>query len=558
MKRISRFWAVSAAITAGLAMFVIAPERCFAANFQVNHTGDGGDAAADGVCEVTAAMGDCTLRAALDEANDFNDTDTISFDASVFPAGGGTTIHTASELLLEAPVTITGPGIESLTVNNDGSSRVFRINHNGFNVPAGPHAISGMTITGGAGGIHVEHIEDDVVLDSLAVTGNTAATNEGGGIRIGTTEVFGSVLIRRSTIEGNASTQEGGGIANMAPSGDVTIEDSTIAGNSTVSQQGGGIHNDDGGFLTIRRCVIRGNSGGSGGGIHQRGGSSLVIEKSTISDNESSAFGGGLRNSADGSTVTITNSTISGNRAELDGGGISNNSNLANTVTLVNVTITGNTADVDGSGDGNGGGIHNDVGVADTNIIELSNTIIAGNADGSAGAEAPDCEAADGGGAVQSIGNNLIGEIQGCSDQDFDEAAKNDQIGASTNGGVIDPLLAALDPADGGDPAAGRAAAVHVPLNGSPAIDGVDATITAAPADDQNGTSRPQGPSADIGAVEAACGDGEAQGAEECDDGDTTSGDGCSATCEIESGGTTGGTTGGTGGDDGGGCSLIR
>jgi cysteine-rich repeat protein len=254
----------------------------------------------------------------------------------------------------------------------------------------------------------------------------------------------------------------------------------------------------------------------------------------------------------------VTNSTISDNRADLDGGGISNNDNLGNTVTLTNVTITGNTADADENGDGNGGGIHNNDGIAPSNVIELANTIVAGNIDGSAGAESPDCEAPAGGGGVHSVGNNLVGDIVGCVDQNFDAVAKNDQLGDSTGSGVIDPLLAALTPASGGDPANGSPAGVHVPKNGSPVIDAVDATIAAAPADDQRGTSRPQGPDADIGAVEAACGDGEVQGAEECDDGDTTSGDGCSATCETEGGGTTGGTTGGTGGDGGGGCSLIR
>ena len=33
----------------------------------------------------------------------------------------------------------------------------------------------------------------------------------------------------------------------------------------------------------------------------------------------------------------------------------------------------------------------------------------------------------------------------------------------------------------------------------------------------------------------AVCGDGVAEGTEECDDGDTTSGDGCSSTCQLES-----------------------
>jgi cysteine-rich repeat protein len=46
-----------------------------------------------------------------------------------------------------------------------------------------------------------------------------------------------------------------------------------------------------------------------------------------------------------------------------------------------------------------------------------------------------------------------------------------------------------------------------------------------------------------------ACGNGVVEAGEECDDGNTTDGDGCGAACEEEDA---------DGGDGGGGCSLIR
>src|SRR3990172_2701311 len=55
------------------------------ATLTVNSTGDGSDVApGNGICE-TATPGECTLRAAIEEANALGGTDVISF--SISPAG---------------------------------------------------------------------------------------------------------------------------------------------------------------------------------------------------------------------------------------------------------------------------------------------------------------------------------------------------------------------------------------------------------------------------------------------------------------------------------------
>ena len=99
-----------------------------------------------------------------------------------------------------------------------------------------------------------------------------------------------------------------------------------------------------------------------------------------------------------------------------------------------------------------------------------------------------------------SDGNNLIGDDTGCADNDFSAGTKNDQVG--TGASPIDPLLLAISPADGGDPANGEETGAHTPEDDSPAVDAVDAAITPAPADDQHGNSRPAGDAADIGSIE--------------------------------------------------------
>ena len=73
---------------AALALLVTAPAAAAdVESFTVNSTGDGADfAPLDGTCEVTSGMGDCTLRAAIQESNDADpgaETDRIRFDPTI-------------------------------------------------------------------------------------------------------------------------------------------------------------------------------------------------------------------------------------------------------------------------------------------------------------------------------------------------------------------------------------------------------------------------------------------------------------------------------------------
>jgi hypothetical protein len=176
-------------------------------------------------------------------------------------------------------------------------------------------------------------------------------------------------MITGSTISGNSSTVEGGGIYNYGESGGdgaVTITTSTISNNS--APYGGGIYNEgesNGSVtVTITDSTLSGNmaTGGTGGGINNDGGSSgsatLTITDSTLSGNSSTVGGGGIYNYGESSgngMVTIADSTLSGNSA-VNGGGIYNdgsNSGSAS-LTLTDSTFSGNIAT-----SGSGGGIYN-------------------------------------------------------------------------------------------------------------------------------------------------------------------------------------------------------
>lgn len=624
--------------------------------------------------ETCDGSNDCDIRDALAKADQDNTPDTIIFDPLVFPAGSQTPIGTTSTIAITSPVTIQGPGPDSLVIDNGGhADNVFEIA-----ATVGPHTISGMKITGGARGIRANEYVADVILSNLVIEGNSANTSGGGVLIDNDNGSTGTVRIQNCVITNNNAQDAGGGIesedesvteitdsyiiGNLSSGGDgfgggvavvgdntittitdsiisqndaeyyggglyvdagsaLNVADCLISENTATNQDGGGIMlfndnaalltqaditgtsitgniaNDDGGaiatdgaatfvrtqvLLTITNSTIRDNealnddggginnreatatiskttitgniSDNDGGGINNEARAGLTINDSTLFQNTAGADGGGLNNQDGLSTVEITNSTISRNFAETDGGGIQNENDSSNTVTLLNVTITGNMADADFGGSGGGGGIEQRSGAG---TFTITNSIIAGNVDSDG---APDCETS--GTAVASGGNNLIGTDQGCSDNNFDLATKNDKVGIL--GSEIDPLLGPLFPANGGDPASGLATGIHEPLTGSPAIDGVDGT-PPAPATDQHNVPRPIGAAADIGAVEVGCGDGEvnlgeacddggesaicnvncttsacgdtvvnATAGETCDDGNTTAGDGCSDTCMTE------------------------
>jgi cysteine-rich repeat protein len=670
-------------ILAGLTAGLLYAAPGMAASFVVNNTGDGGDEdLGDGVCEVTNGVGDCTLRAAIEQANNDATQDTITFDGTTFPAGGETVISTAATLGITRPVTVSGPGADTVIVDNTSGDNVFEIGEAAASPAGTSFEISGLTARDGDRGVRANEFTADVILDSLVIEGNSgtsigggvwndndagsAATlriqncviannsvsDEGAGVMTeggagggGNTEITNTLIIGNSAngggtergggvavmfestttitgseISGNDADNEGGGIYVDAGS-TLNVEDSVIAENSTVSGDGGGIMvfndnvaltttatitgtsilansagddgggiaadgdatndltktvldvtsstialndaaGDAGGGIIVREAdatitgttIDNNNASGDGGGIMNEGRGSLIVNNSTISRNTANE-GGGIKNQESASSVTVTNSTISGNRATGDAGGINNNDDTDNTIALVNVTVAGNIADSDFSGSGEGGGFEQEL---NAGSFTITNSIVAGN---SSIAGSPDCDTA--GTDVTSGGNNLIGNDQGCTDETFD-ASLNDQVN-------VPALLGPLTPANGGDPASGGVTGVHEPQAGSTAIDGVDATIAAAPADDQRGVLRPIDGDAsgtaepDIGAVEAGCGDGvinlgevcddggesaacnanctatacgdtvvNATAGETCDDGNVDAGDGCSDACKTE------------------------
>jgi hypothetical protein len=276
-----------------------------------------------------ADSGPGTLRDAITQANGSGSIDTIQFGPAF------ATPHTIS--LLSAlpniinPVTISGPGAGLLTVRRDPVATTnFRI----FTMTAANSTLSGMTITGGlttgtalnsngGGGIRVDGA--NVTVQDSVVTGNSAS-GPGGGIYV----FFGTVglTVRNCTISDNTAGtdagsqfRDGGGIS-IGFGGSLLVESSTVSGNTSPTEGGGiYVYRNSSATWIVRNSTISGNTAAmGGGGIFVRspdtgGAGALVVQNTTIANNSAGAGlgGGGIGQIGTGGSVTIASTIVANN-----------------------------------------------------------------------------------------------------------------------------------------------------------------------------------------------------------------------------------------------------
>ncbi|MSP14584.1 MAG: hypothetical protein EXR62_16715 [Chloroflexi bacterium] len=453
-KRSVVFWSVTSIVIFWLQGSLASPAaQAFpAVTFTVNFLFDLPDLdPGDGECDALGGPffpgNQCTVRAAIQEANTRGLSDVI-----IIPSGTYTLTQTGAaednavrgDLDVRHSMTITGAG-------------------------------AGSTILVGAGGWSesiLQVIAGNVAISGITIRNGNAAGGSGGGVYNSATLTLSDSVISQN----NASS--GGGIYN---SGALTLNNITVSGNSANS--GGGITNF--GTLVLNTSSVTGNSANSGAGLVNA--ATMTLNSSTVSHNQTGAGsqrGGGIYQS--GPTLNLNNSTISNNSASGDGGGIAH---LSGTANLKNVTIAYNTADSDKTEDGNGGGVY-----ISGATMNLWNSLVAANADGSPVAIHPDCY-----GGLTSQGHNLVGQDSGCGFT----PVKADLIGAPTT--PIDPQLAPLRSNGGtGQTHALRYGSPAIDA-GDPAAPGVGNACLAA---DARSVTRPHpgdgagGPVCDIGAYE--------------------------------------------------------
>ncbi len=433
-----------------------------------------------------------SLREAINLANDLGGNNTITFASSM----NGATITPVSSLSAygkDGTESIDGAG--QIAISGSGLTGVFML---GGNV-----ALFGLTIENGraynGGGVYNY---GTLAITNTTFAGNTATT--GGGAVYN----YGTLAIANTTFAGNTATTGGGGIYN---SGALTVTSCTFQDENSAATDGGAIYNQ--GMATISGCTFAGNSAtGTGGGIYDAGtatisystftansassggaifnSTSLSVTSSILSDNSATGGGGGIY---DLGAATISNSTFAGNSASSGGALYFAPSSTGSALT--DDTIAANWSTVSASV-GQGGGLFADPSCSKP--VTLSNTIVAGNFDGTSPSTASDDIAGtvDAGSAY-----NVIGDGAGMSG--ISNAQGHNQVGTSAS--PISPLLAPLGNYGGPTP-------TMMLLPGSPAIDagsnslvGIDPSTGERLATDQRGFSRiyPVNGQVDIGAFEA-------------------------------------------------------
>ncbi len=248
--------------------------------FTVNHVGDTNDAnVGDGVC--ADSNGKCTLRAAIQEANNDNYLDGINF-ALPIPS---TIDLTLGELTVTSNTYIAGPGARNLTIQRSMAAatpnfRVFNYipNIGSLLTLRGLKIKNGKVPDGDGGGIYIGS-SNIITLSDIVVTGNSA--NRGGGIyNSGLLSLTRSLVNSNTAVTNGNISGAGGGLFNQEPYGVAEVVDSTMTGNAAIT--GGSIYN---------------------------GGRSLFLINDTITQNYAENFGCSVVNTANG-TATFLNTIV--------------------------------------------------------------------------------------------------------------------------------------------------------------------------------------------------------------------------------------------------------
>ncbi len=264
--------------------------QTFAADFGVNLTSDQHDAnLADGFCDIftNVAGAQCTLRAAVEQANALPSSDRIFF---LFPNDSTVTLTTANggeiQITDNGTLQIIGMGANNLTINGGtGTNRIFYTNE--ANV-----LITGVTLMGGegmgegfngAGGAIFANL-GSLTLERVNITGN-AASNSAGGVYF----VGGPHQITGSTVSANTGTF----CAGINNNGTLTVFNSTISGNTAIQGGSGGGFCNSAIISTATLCnvTITNNTAFTGGGIYQIAGTLNFGNTIVAGNNAASGIG---------------------------------------------------------------------------------------------------------------------------------------------------------------------------------------------------------------------------------------------------------------------------
>ncbi|GIW45409.1 MAG: hypothetical protein KatS3mg077_2691 [Candidatus Binatia bacterium] len=462
--------------------------------FEVNSLEDRRDVEpGDGIC--ADALGRCTLRAAVTEANALPEDNWI-----VFAVTGEIVLRSSLPAVTEAQVagTLHVEGDGRVTLSGNETVRILGVDEGGILTLREVNFRRGSAQDYGGGAIHNR---GTVAMEGCTFSENSAISGGGGAM-----DNWGTLTIVDCRFDGNSAISgDGGAIDNR---GHVTIANSTFSGNWVISGDGGAISNAAQGTLRISNSTFSGNwvNSGDGGAISNEAQGTLTIENSTIGSNSALQNGGGIAHT--GGLLRAIGLRFVDNMAGGDGGALYNHSAVrmrdstlarntsrrgaaifnAGSVRLVNVTISQNVAEQDG------GAFYNNSGTTS----EIIFSTIYGNQAGTRGA-----------GIFGELGlvrvkNSIVAGVAGVGNCEGISAPRGWNY--STDATCLGFEMVGIEALRLGPLAAnGGPTETHALLAGSVALDvapDCNDTNDLPVIFDQRGVKRPHGTACDLGAYE--------------------------------------------------------
>ena len=504
------------------------PPAGYNACFKVDITDDKSDNnLGDGKCKSGPDDASCTLRAAIEQANQLAPAQIslIQLPKGNYPISNG-----QLNIKLNAQISLKGEGANNTKIL--GSGRILQVGPDANFDIDGVNLYGGQVINNNGGGIYNVKgailtlknckFESNEVAGKVDKDNNNIVTlfgSRGGAIYNdqGTVDIENCEFSSNSAYKANLANN-----ANWSPDEKQQAADLVVA-----SGRGGAIYSNEG-ILNIRRSIFYGNFAESGAVVFGFA-STTLIENSTITNNSSNT------------------------------GGMIDSSHNFNRFDLSNITIN----------EGSNIALRND----DGGGLYIKNSILVGICNGTVTSQGYNLVYVQTGTCdFTQDATNLVGDNQGGIDPIFGDFQK-------VNSSWVYPLDAGSPAIDAANPAG------CTDKSDNPLL--TDQTGFARPTGAQGrcdigavemgcGNNIKEvgelcedgnlidGDNCDSTCKPTGCGSGAITGDEECDDGNLVDGDGCDHLCKLEESATGGGSatggsaTGGQSGDGGGGCGIEQ
>tara|TARA_Y100000590_G_C15736907_1_gene1018884 strand:- start:2403 stop:4187 length:1785 start_codon:yes stop_codon:yes gene_type:complete len=352
--------------------------------FVVNDSGDGGDDnLADSTCH--AISGGCTLRAAIEEAQDEGGQRVITLPDGTYSIGSKlditpgalTSIHISGESrsgtildggyavgIMEAyfgamDLSLTNLTFQRASTAGEGSALRFGSTPGNLRME-NVYIYDNHNTAGSTGAIRIVGAAARLTMTNCRIEGNTSQLHAGA---IGYLGADSGSSITDSEFINNSATASGGALW-----GGLDLLRTTFSGNSADDGGAYYIGNVTAGAFAIDQSSFISNTAGNGGALFLAN-STVTVKNSLFRSNHATQLSGALVSST-ASILTLENSTFFENTSDLSGGAIRVNDG---TVTAQHLSIVNNNADNDGGG-GNAGGIY-----VSSGSLSLSDSILSGN-----------------------------------------------------------------------------------------------------------------------------------------------------------------------------------